>query len=57
MALSVTSKALPASVVQVDISVSADDVAAAFEAVRSQMGERGAGRGLRWGDARKVISP
>lgn len=56
MALSVTSKALPASVVQVDISVSADDVAAAFEAVRSQMGERGAGRGLRWGDVRKVIS-
>lgn len=37
MALSVTSKALPASVVQVDISVSADDVAAAFEAAAQEL--------------------
>lgn len=37
MALSVASKGLPASVVQVDISVSADEVAAAYEAAAQEL--------------------
>lgn len=50
MALSVASKGLPASVVQVDISVSADEVAAAYEAVRMSEKEGGGG-GWRGGGA------